>query len=353
MSKKQILVPGIIAALLTALVYYQVRTWKKFDWVVFREQTSSLNWWLIAAAVLAIFLADALRGVRWTIFLKPVKPVPAISLVVPQFIGFAGLALLGRPGELIRPYLIARRVNLGFSSQIAVWTVERIFDVAAVVALLTGDIVLSHSLRTFPAFPKIWKGGVVLVGCVIVGILFAFFLRQKGAAVAHWLHEKLETRFPAFGRKLRTKIEAFSEGLNTIHDMHSLGVLSLLSLVIWMLIAGSYRLVTLAYHGPIHQLGFSEVILLMFFSVAGGIIQLPVVGGGSQLATIGVLQSQSMFGFPPELATSCGILLWLVTFMSVAPLGVVLARHEHLSLAKLAAEEQREAHTAEVAGDRH
>jgi hypothetical protein len=46
----------------------------------------------------------------------------------------------------------------------------------------------------------------------------------------------------------------------------------------------------------------------------------------------------SSFGFGPELAVSAGILFWLVTFVSVAPLGLVLARFEHLSIRKISQE---------------
>lgn len=77
----------------------------------------------------------------------------------------------------------------------------------------------------------------------------------------------------------------------------------------------------------------SHVILLMGFSIAGSIVQLPVVGGGAQLLTIGALAH--VFEVPQELAVSCGILLWLVTFVAVTPVGMLLARREHLSWKKL------------------
>jgi hypothetical protein len=67
------------------------------------------------------------------------------------------------------------------------------------------------------------------------------------------------------------------------------------------------------------------------------------VGGGSQLATINLLLY--LFNVnpdQPELATSCGILLWLVTFMSVAPLGLALARLEHLSIRKISQQSVRQ-----------
>jgi hypothetical protein len=61
------------------------------------------------------------------------------------------------------------------------------------------------------------------------------------------------------------------------------------------------------------------------------------------MATIATLSA--VFDVPPELAASCGILLWLVTFAAVIPVGIILAHHERLSLRKLSAE----SHQAEVA----
>ena len=85
-------------------------------------------------------------------------------------------------------------------------------------------------------------------------------------------------------------------------------------------------------------------------TVAGGTLQLPVVGGGSQLATIGMLRG--VFNLSPELSISCGIMLWLVTFMSVTPAGLALARSEHVSLMKIEKESLEEEEKAlKEAGD--
>jgi hypothetical protein len=80
----------------------------------------------------------------------------------------------------------------------------------------------------------------------------------------------------------------------------------------------------------------ADVLLLMGASMAGSVLQLPAVGGGSQLATIAVLFHH--FDVPRELAVSCGILLWLTTFMSIIPLGLWFAHREHVSLRRLSQE---------------
>jgi hypothetical protein len=87
-------------------------------------------------------------------------------------------------------------------------------------------------------------------------------------------------------------------------------------------------------------LDVSRVLLLMAFSMVGSIVQLPAVGGGSQLAVISALQL--IYGIPPEMAVSCGMLLWLVTFMSCIPVGLAFAHREHLSLKKLSDESSHE-----------
>jgi len=90
------------------------------------------------------------------------------------------------------------------------------------------------------------------------------------------------------------------------------------------------------------NMSIPHVLLLMGFSMVGSIVQLPAVGGGSQLAVISALQV--VYGIPPELAVSCGILLWLVTFMACIPVGLYFAHREHLSLRKLS----KESHAEEV-----
>jgi ABC-type molybdate transport system permease subunit len=118
----------------------------------------------ILHAVGLIYLAYVVRAIRWKIFLRPVRNTSAWGLIPPTIIGFAGLALLGRPGELIRPYLISRRLNLTFSSQLAVWAVERIFDIAAFTLLLPmlaacfAAMLVPTLLRDVPIYESLREG---------------------------------------------------------------------------------------------------------------------------------------------------------------------------------------------------
>ncbi|MGA7377634.1 MAG: hypothetical protein WBW36_14885, partial [Candidatus Sulfotelmatobacter sp.] len=150
-----------------------------------------------------------------------------------------------------------------------------------------------------------------------------------------------------FGHKLAQRIREFGTGLDTIHGPVSLLMLSLVSVGMWYIIALAYKEVTHSYGVASLDIPVSQVLILMGASMLGSMLQLPAVGGGSQMATIAALSS--VFDVPPEMAASCGILLWLVTFAAVVPLGLILAHHERLSLRKLS-EESHRSEEAELSG---
>ena len=153
MSKKRFFITALVLVVLAALVYLQIRTWKKFDWHRFWVATHNANGFYIVAGVALVYVDYVLRALRWKILLRPVKEAKTIDLVAPTMIGFTGLSLLGRPGEFIRPYLIARKLNLSMASQLAVWTVERIFDTGAFALIMAVNILWYRSdLSQLPGF---------------------------------------------------------------------------------------------------------------------------------------------------------------------------------------------------------
>ena len=351
MSKKRFLITALVLVVLASLVYLQVRAWKKFDWHRFWVATHNTNKFYLVAGVALVYADYILRALRWKILLRPVCEAKTSDLVAPTMIGFTGLALLGRPGEFIRPYLIARKVNLSMSSQLAVWTVERIFDTGAFALIMAVNILWSrNTLGKLPGFANSARRhflgyeisaftffqafAIALFLGVCMVALVAFKVRKDPSIASKFFVRLFGRVSPKVGHAVGKRVLAFGEGLNTVKDLASFFQLSGLSILIWVFIGFAYMAVTHAY--SIHRLSqmtLSSVFLLTAASVVGGVLQLPVVGGGSQLATIGMLRG--VFNLSPELATSCGIMLWLTTFMSVVPAGLALARSEHVSLTKI------------------
>ncbi|MGC2210760.1 MAG: lysylphosphatidylglycerol synthase transmembrane domain-containing protein [Candidatus Korobacteraceae bacterium] len=362
MKKKQIFSLVVVAGILGALVYFQFRSWRTFDWAKFRHYTGGVSLWHIGAGVGLIYLAYVMRAIRWAIFLKPTAPTSVRRLIAPQIIGFAALGLFGRAGEFARPYLIARKEKLTFTSQLAVWTVERFFDLGSVVVLMGTFLALNGGELARDVLQAV-HGGVhsamlkaghklplVLAGLAALAVLAFLLKRASGKSAGH----------------LRARLVSFKQGFNTIHDTKSFVQLVLVSLCMWLMIAGAYVEVLHAYPqipvlisgdtsglqrlALINTINLAHVLVIMGCSMFGSVLQLPGGVGGSQLAVIGILQTSwfAAYNITPELAVSCGIMLWLVTFMSVIPAGVLLARYEKISFARLSEESTQEEEEVEA-----
>ena len=354
MDKKRILASLVVFCILAILVYLQYRHWRTFDWSTFWSQTHRIKWWHVVHGIVLIYLAYVVRAIRWKIFLKPVRPQAKVTeLVSPTLIGFAGLALLGRAGEFIRPYLIARRTGLSFSSQLAVWAVERIFDIGAFGVLMAIAIFLPSALQSIPHpeyYQRFREAGFFLIAFVLCTTVAAVVIGRNGEAAALWVEKRFAHLSSNLGQRLGQKVREFGMGLNTIHGPMSLVWLTVVSVGMWYMIALAYHEVTHAYAAAALDIPVSQLLILIFASMLGSMLQLPAVGGGSQMATIAVLSS--VFDASPEMAASCGILLWLVTFAAVIPLGFLLAHHERLSLRKLSVESHQaeESDSAQATG---
>jgi uncharacterized protein (TIRG00374 family) len=348
MNKTKYAVYAVVFVVLAVLVYLQFRTYKNFDWSAFLGQTSHVNKPRVLFAIGWIYLAYVMRAIRWNVFLRPVRRASAGRLIAPTIVGFTGLALLGRAGEMIRPYLIARKENLSFSSQMAVWAVERIFDMCAFAFLLSSAIAFVPTTRALLHFFRVGDLGTITLG--VVALAFGILMVWKGDHLIVIAVGRFSPKLSHLGVRIALRIREFRSGLNAIHDVWSLLYAIFVSVSMWIMIGLAYWEVLQSYgKGPL-DIPILQVPLLMLSSMVGSLVALPGVGGGTQLATIFTLQR--VFKTPQELAASCGILLWLVTFASVIPAGLILAHRERLSLRKLSAESEQaeEVEVAETTG---
>jgi glycosyltransferase 2 family protein len=348
MDKKRILASVVVFLILAVLFYLQYREFHSFDWETFWTQTRRLNWIRVGRGVAFIYFGYVLRAIRWKIFLKPVRPKTTVaSLISPTLIGFTGLALLGRAGEPIRPYLISRRTNVPFSSQLAVWTVERIFDIGAFTLLMALAVFREGGMYSIPEpgwYKDLQRGVLFLIAIVALVTIAAIVINRFGEQVARWVEKEFGHLSANLGHRIAQWVREFGVGLNTIDGPMSLVWLTVVSVGMWYVIALAYKEVTHSYNSPALDIPLLQILILMGSSMLGSMLQLPAVGGGSQLATIKTLSG--LFDVSPEMATSCGILLWLVTFAAVVPLGLLLAHHEQLSIRKLSVESHHAEETA-------
>jgi hypothetical protein len=76
------------------------------------------------------------------------------------------------------------------------------------------------------------------------------------------------------------------------------------------------------------SLSFVDVMVLLGFVSFGTVVQIPGIGGGMQVVMIVVLTE--LFTVKLEVATAFAMLVWIITFVVVVPVGLVLALKEGL-----------------------
>src|SRR6185312_7697381 len=181
--------------------------WRQFSFRAVWEATRQARGWYIAGSLVLIYASYLIRTWRWQGLMAPRGRFwPVFKGTV---VGFTSTALLGRPGELVRPYYIGRKHNGDLSSQLAVWLLERVFDMAGVVLLVGLDLGLDpriHDLTRTSYYQSAFRhaGMVLSIGIVVILVLlYVFHLRSSG------ILERLGSKNALRPSKVRLKLQSF------------------------------------------------------------------------------------------------------------------------------------------------
>ena len=328
--------PWVFAVVILAIAAGGVvyRRWQEsgFDWHQFAAIFSQMNWFWILITALLNLATYAGRTVRWAVMLRPLKVRPNYwNLFKATAIGFTAMILFGRPGELVRPYLVAAKEGVSFSSQMAAWFLERIYDLLA-VALIFGlglSQVRVTDAKLGPGLSWVLSTGGYVMAAIAAGCLLALsvfhrfygLLQERATAVLSVLAE---------GPRLRAEciLNAFLEGTKTSRDSKAVLNLVLCTSLVWLAIILGFLAVFQAFPAT-SGFSFMEVLILLGFVAFGGVVQIPGVGGGMQIATIIVLTE--IFRLPLEPATGIAIVFWALNAAIIVPLGLSLALAEGLN----------------------
>lgn len=330
----------MIAALIALFLFARQRV--HFQWRVFGNQIKQISWEHVVLALIAIYLNYFVRGIRWAYFLRSTKKVPIFSVVGSQVIGFTAVAIFGRLADLVRPYLIAKRTALTVSSQIAIYTVERMFDLGSMALIFGLVLLLAPDRATLPHHQALQHSAIAFLGLTIFLAVFAVVVHWSGLYVADLTEKSLNKLSPKLGAGVATKIREFREGLNALRSVPDLLVAAVLSLIMWSFVTLSYLEVTHSFVASPELAGMTtaRIIVLQATSLAASTVQLPVIGW---FTTIGVVTAamQNLFHVASEPALGCSAMILLITSMGIIPAGLIWSRFEHISLKNIAHESEQ------------
>jgi uncharacterized protein (TIRG00374 family) len=320
---------GVAATIaIVAFVLYRWRT-SGFSWHEFANALVNVDWSWLSLALALILATYVGRAMRWEVMLRPLQKHTSLWRVFSATaIGFTAVVLFGRAGEPVRPYLIAKKEGVSFSSQVAAWVVERILDLLMVL-LIFGIALsqISHSaIEHGPRVKVVLAAGgytAGLVGAVCLALLLG--LRQFRGSVQTRLMDALSFLPAPMTARIGKALESFGEGMESMRSGRRTALLVVYTVVEWCVIAGSFGCVFKAFPAT-HELGVTDVVILLGFVCFGSIVQIPGVGGGMQIVT--VLMLTEFFGITLEAASGIALVLWIITFVAIVPLGLVLAFRE-------------------------
>lgn len=302
-----------------------------FQWKIFSETLAVLDArWILAGISLAL-LSYFGRAARWKVMMLPAQS-NLWRLFSATLIGFSAVVLFGRPGELVRPMLIARRERSAYPTQAAIWLLERLYDLLLIL-LLFGIGLAQVDALGIPAHsrltPVIRLGGGLITAAAgaAAGVLYLLArhpekCRSQIMGAVSFLPPRL------FGRLART-LDSFLEGARSMANPRVFASSLALTVSEWAIILGtvwSY----FQSHPQTRGLPFLDSAVYLGFVTIGNIVQLPGIGGGVQIASIIVLTE--LFHVPFEVATGLSLLIWAGTALIVLPAGLPLALAGHVKL---------------------
>jgi uncharacterized protein (TIRG00374 family) len=300
---------------------------------VWREMATARYGLIVLATVITLGYY-ALRAFRWQYLLIPIGPTRFSTAYRTTVIGFAANFLLpARAGEVLRPYLLARREGLSATAAFATIILERLLDTAIVLILFAAFVLLSDpgvAARDPRTFRAVTIGGIGAAAVSVGALVVTFFLAGHPAMLER-MTLQLERVLPgraAIGASRLVRM--FAHGLAVMRQPRRLLMALLLSFPLWMSIALGIWLVSIAFRVQVSYMGS---FLLMTLLVVGVAVPTPgAVGGFHAAYRIG---ATTFYGASNDRAVGAAIILHAVSFLPVTFLGLIFTARDGLNFSRM------------------
>lgn len=331
----------ILGTLISAVTLYMAFRNVPFPELV--DYLLSINFIWLFPSVALVIVGFALRALRWQYIMGASHRIDFWQAFHPVMIGFAiNCVLPGRVGELARPIVLRRRVDVPLTTGLATIVVERVFDLLMLVVLFmwvwsgvqidpTIEIRFGEYVLNRDTLAVIFKGmvgaSVLLVAALILlglqrsrSVLNDMILRLPrllffiGTGGKEWISDRI--CHPAV-----SIIENVGAGIMLIKRPRRMSVCLVLSACIWSLAAVSYYLFSLGC--PDIRLTLAEITAMMV--IICFVIALPSVPGFWGLWEAGGVFALMLFGVAEKDAAGFTLANHAVQMFPVIVVGLISA----------------------------
>lgn len=291
---------------------------------------------LVVLALIVTGITYLFRALRWQYLLAPIGRVRLSVALKTTIIGFAASALLpARAGELLRPYLLARKEGLSATATFATVIVERLLDTITVVVLFTSYLLVFDpgvGASDATTFRQVKLGGAAAAALCLTALVLLFFLAGHPATLERLTLGLGRVLPPRLSERAGRLVRTFAEGLAIVRQPARLMAAIAWSVPLWLSIALGIWLVTRAFH---IEMPFTGSFLIVALLVVGVAVPTPgAVGGFHYFYRLG---ATAFFAASNDRAVGAALVLHAVSFVPVAIAGLILLAQEGVSLSRLGA----------------
>jgi glycosyltransferase 2 family protein len=316
--------------LLFGLVISVLALWVSMKDVDFPRMMEALGrahyWWLLPAMGLTM-LGYLVRAYRWKFLMLSIKDISTKDLFRATIIGFlANIVLPARLGEIVRPYVIGRRQAISKTAAFATIVVERIFDLSTLMVCF--GIVLMLYPQSFP--PALRRAGIGMFLANLVLLVLLILMQahiERAVRVVRWFARPLPGRLID---KVEGLMRSFTEGLGALKSGHHMGMVSLLSIAMWLTIVLSIWCTQQSLSLPLPL--YASAVLVVVISVG---IMFPSAPGYIGVMQLACSMGLGIFHIDNTLAQTFSWLYLLTQHLPVLAVGLLFMWLEGLSFREM------------------
>ncbi|MDX9858668.1 MAG: lysylphosphatidylglycerol synthase transmembrane domain-containing protein [candidate division Zixibacteria bacterium] len=317
------------ALIAIALLIYCVKDIRAID---IRELSSRLNYWYAIPAVLASFLFQILRGLRWRLMISHQTPIPVVRgaslYAAGQVLNTLMPVLTGQVGRMI---LFARKTGLRKTFIFSNIVLEVLFDAVSLIVFL----IITSLAFVFPEQYRSVSFVIVALTAVLVVILYLILQYRETleALGARWFRE----RWPGFYITLMKFLRSFTKGIELLKSsQHMAGILA-------------YSLSSWLFHVLVVYFLFKSFGLDLEFAVAAAVmiinslvLMIPITPGNAGTFEVAVSTVLTAFAVGRSDAVLFALALHLIDLLPIFILGLGYLRFQRISIKDFRAHEEKD-----------
>ena len=288
----------------------------------------------VVLALVASVLTFVCRTFRWQYLLLPAGRVPFGPALRATIIGFGANAVLpGRVGEVIRPYLLARKANLDPTATFATIVLERALDIIALLVLFAVTVAAfdpGFADSDGKTIRAVQFGALIATAAALGGLVVAFVFAGHAERV-EVLTGRLTRRLPTRLATLAVKVVgAFGKGFAVLRSPAALALAFGWSIAVWLSIGLTTWAMAWAFELP---LPFAGVFTVLMFLAVG--VSVPTPGAVGAFHESVRLALVSLYASDNDRAVAYAVALHALSIIPVAVVALLLVAREGLTLRRI------------------